>query len=141
LYQYIPSKFHNFIHNGQWVQLNNEIKKLSIENKDDIIKNINHLEKIYQFTKKRTPYNSVLNSKDIHYYGEILNTLILIHMTEREAKNTIINFYHKGCLHLSLYKSYNNLIYNSFLNSNHSLNMPIFSNKNKINLLKNFINF
>jgi hypothetical protein len=44
-----------------------------------ILENLQILEKIYQFTVKRIPYNCILNSKDVHYYGEILNVLILMY--------------------------------------------------------------
>jgi hypothetical protein len=141
LYKKINEKYHHLIDNGQWMELYRALEASSMKDKKEILDHIKILEKIYQFTVKRIPYNCILNSRDVHYYGEILNVLILIHMTHRESKEKVTYFYHKACLHTSLYKTYTNSIYNYFLNPKNSLNMTIFSSKTKNNLLKKFLNF
>lgn len=141
LYKKLPQKLHNFVDEGRWIDLSKTIESIDIQDKNHILNHLKILENIYQFTKKRIPYTCVLNSKDIHYYGEILNVIILIHMVHREKIDDVTYFYHKGCLHVSLYKTYTAMVYNYYLNPKNSLDMNIFPSKTKINLLKKFLNF
>jgi hypothetical protein len=129
------------INEGQWVVLKKSIS--SMDNKDQraIMETIDNLENLYQFVLKRKPYISVLNGKYIHQQGELLNVLVFIHITSRENKDVVREFFHKSCLHLSIYSTYTKFLFQTAINPREPMNMEIYSDNTKGNLLKKFINF
>ena len=137
-------QYTNLIDKGQWNELaeaiknSKNIKKENLQNQLQLIKN---LEKIYQFTLKKIPYNCVLNAKYIHHHGELLNVLVFIHITQREKPEVITKFFHDGCLHLSIYKTYTKFLFYKSVHPQSSMDMDIYNDNTKGNLLKKFINF
>jgi hypothetical protein len=105
------------IQEGQWHHLSKEIDKMpESDTKKDLKNMANILETIYQFVKDKRPYSCALSPKEVDYYGEILNLMILLHMGYRENKMALITFYSAVSLQSSLFPSFANIIYNSFLN-------------------------
>jgi hypothetical protein len=130
-------KIIQLIYDGQWMEIK---KNYSITDKE-ILKSLDNLEKIYQFTLKKIPYNCVLNSKDLNLFGENLNLLVFMHIIKREPVATIKNFYHKCGLHISLYCNYTKILYASVVNPRENQSLFIYNENNLGNLLKKIINF
>jgi hypothetical protein len=129
------------IDKGQWTLIMNLLKEKSMDNKETILDLLKNLEKIYGFVLKRKPYICVLNSKHVHSHGELLNLLVFVHITEREKPDTIIEFFHRACLHISLYKTYTKFLFYKSTNPQLSMHMDIYNDNTNGNLLKKFINF
>lgn len=125
------------IESGQWMK----IKSIYKGSNGDLIKTLDNLEQIYQFTLKNVPYHSVLNGKDLNFYGEVLNLLIFIHVIQREKQEKIIYFFHKGCLNVSLYCNYTKILYTSVIDPTSKSDLFIYNDNNISNLIKKIINF
>ena len=133
------------IREGRWLQLSQELEKLPITDlQKDLIKISGCLEKIYQSTIKKIPYTCALSPKEMDYYGEILNLMILLHMSYREDKMALIFFYSTASMQSSLFPSFAKVIYNRVLSPKDSEDLILLRSipQNKdLAFIRSLINF